>query len=253
MGNNDTSETWRAIFDYDGLYEISNFGRVRSLDRVVLHKNGKRQPVAGRILVPVQLGGYHIVTLCKQGQFTAKSVHRLVAEAFIPNLDNKPHVNHIDGDKQNNHVSNLEWCTARENNEHAWKHKLNRNHPQPVQAINKISGAILEFASVLSCSTSLRLPSVSQCLDNGTDCGDYSLSYIDTAKAEKVAAINRTKQPIGGNTPMPVRCVTTGEVFPSVRKCSEYFRIDDETIRRALRYSHGHVRKYKLDFEFVGR
>ena len=98
-------EIWRDIDGYEGLYQVSNKGRVKSL------KYGKE-----RILRPGwKTGGYLFVILCKNGNQSKQRIHRLVAQAFIPNPNNKPQVNHLDENKKNNCVDNLEWATAKEN------------------------------------------------------------------------------------------------------------------------------------------
>lgn len=109
-------EEWRDIENYEGIYQVSNLGRVRSLDR--LNSAGHR--LKGRVLrsSPNSLG-YHLVSLTKNGRQTSMRVHRLVALAFIENPHNKPQVNHLDGDKNNNYETNLEWSTSKENIKHA--------------------------------------------------------------------------------------------------------------------------------------
>lgn len=118
-----TEEIWKAIEGFEGLYEVSNLGRVRSLDRT--YPNNYR-PHKGIIKKFALCGGrghnkYPTVGLQRVNpKFkTGALVHRLVAKAFIPNPDNKPEVNHIDGNKLNNHVDNLEWCTRKENVQHS--------------------------------------------------------------------------------------------------------------------------------------
>lgn len=98
-------EIWKDIKGYEELYQVSDLGRVRSF------KSGKWQTLKNR-LTP---RGYYLVTLYKDGKATNKWVHKLVAQAFIPNPDNLPQVNHKDEDKLNNAASNLEWCTAKYN------------------------------------------------------------------------------------------------------------------------------------------
>lgn len=106
-------EEWRQIPGYEGLYEVSSYGRVRSLDRYVKSSYGAYRLHKGKVLSSgIRPDGYLIVCL----QERMFRVHRLVAEVFIPNPDNLPQVNHKDEDKTNNNVDNLEWCDAKYNN-----------------------------------------------------------------------------------------------------------------------------------------
>lgn len=100
-------ELWQDIDGYEGLYMISNLGRVKSL-------HGK-----GRILKQSNSNEYSHVSLYKNGNGKTLLVHRLVGNAFVPNPENKPEINHKDGNKRNNVVTNLEWVTARENQNHS--------------------------------------------------------------------------------------------------------------------------------------
>lgn len=116
-------EEWRQVKGFEGLYEVSSFGRVRSLDRE-RHAIKYGKPVVSKLKGGVmKLGesnrGYYHIILRKDGKAYTLRINRLVAEAFIPNPDNLPQVNHIDGDKKNNAVSNLEWCTCSHNIIHA--------------------------------------------------------------------------------------------------------------------------------------
>jgi hypothetical protein len=104
-------EIWRDIKDYEGLYQVSNLGRVRSVDHYVNYKNIKKRLILGKILnLNKDNRGYYVVTLSKDNVRKNYSVHRLVAEAFIPNPDNLPTVDHIDRNRLNNNVENLRWA-----------------------------------------------------------------------------------------------------------------------------------------------
>lgn len=110
-------EVWRDIHGYEGLYQVSDLGRVRSITR-----GGTN----GRMLKPDNCFGYLRYTLCKNNIPTRHRAHRLVAEAFIPNPENKPQLNHINGNKEDNRVDNLEWCTESENQLHS--RRVLKNH-----------------------------------------------------------------------------------------------------------------------------
>lgn len=104
-------ELWKDVVGYEGYYQVSNLGNVKSLDRVI--STGRYH---GRVMkLTIKRKGYKSVNLTKDGKGTVKPVHRLVAIAFIPNPENKPFVNHLDETPGNNNVDNLEWVTAKEN------------------------------------------------------------------------------------------------------------------------------------------
>ena len=120
-------EVWKDVEGYEGLYQISNFGNVKSLARIVHSEKRSDYKIKEKILKQSDTTtGYKKVELHK-GNEKRKSfkVHRLVAQAFIPNPENKLEVNHIDGNKHNNNVNNLEWVTSSENKIHAFKMDLN--------------------------------------------------------------------------------------------------------------------------------
>jgi len=120
MNDVNISEVWNDIKGYEGLYQVSDMGRVKSLERTITKKNGRNQSIQERILKPsTEHGGYLSVILYDtSGKRKTFKVHRLVCEAFHENPEDKPCVNHIDENKTNNAVSNLEWCTYKENNNH---------------------------------------------------------------------------------------------------------------------------------------
>lgn len=156
-------EQWKPVRCYEGLYEVSNTGKVRSIDRIVCTKDGKHKKLKGKELyftiqrlnlVSGRIQRYAAVQLWKNNKDVLKAVHRLVAEAFIPNPENKPTVNHIDGNGINNDVDNLEWATYSEQNYHAYLTGLNKPHPHkfpknsvPVQAIHSITQEVINCGS----------------------------------------------------------------------------------------------------------
>lgn len=111
-------EIWKDIEGFEGLYQVSNLGRVKSLDRYV-ESRGHLIYRKGVIRKPFDTTGYYSVTLNKDRKETTFQVHRLVAQAFIPNPNDLPVVNHLDGRKTNNCIDNLEWTTYAENSKHA--------------------------------------------------------------------------------------------------------------------------------------
>lgn len=113
-------ETWKDVKDYEGLYQVSNKGRVRSLTMWDGHKYKKRkQPLILRQTFTTT--GYKKVELIKNKEKKSFKVHRLVGFAFIPTIRGKTQINHIDGNPINNNVENLEWCNQSENIQHAYK------------------------------------------------------------------------------------------------------------------------------------
>lgn len=133
-------EIWKDVVGYEGLYKVSNMGRVKRLGKVINRiakdkREGKRSQgsyeqviiLKDKILKPqMKEKGYLVVGLVKDGKQKRIFIHRLVAIAFIPNPNNKPEVNHLNGNKGDNRVDNLEWVTSEENNKHAIKTGLNK-------------------------------------------------------------------------------------------------------------------------------
>lgn len=122
------NEVWKAVNGYEGFYEVSNQGNIRSLDRFVDNGNGGHIRKGQSMKPSVNAVGYRTVTLRINGGGLKKQLSRLVAAAFIENPENKKEVNHISGIKTQDNVENLEWVTPSENLEHAKRTGLNHNY-----------------------------------------------------------------------------------------------------------------------------
>lgn len=119
-------EVWKDIKGYEGYYQVSNYGRVKSLFRIIPGRWGAMTVQERIIKESPNSWGYSQVGLNKLGKTRPARVHRLVAEAFLENPDNLPEVNHIDENKANNHVNNLEWCSTSDNHLHGTMPKQRR-------------------------------------------------------------------------------------------------------------------------------
>ncbi len=164
-------EIWKDIKGYEGLYQISNLGRIKSLPKINGYKFQKE------LIRKNELGtnGYLIIVLNKNSKHHSYSIHRLVAQAFIPNPKDKPQVNHKDGNKLNNNVENLEWTTRSENQKHAYKLGLLKPYPlMPIKRMKKVNQYTLQgklitnFNSIKEASktTNISITSISQCCNN---------------------------------------------------------------------------------------
>ena len=165
-----TREIWKDMEGYEGLYQVSNLGRVKRL---------KGKYISTQRILKLRVGtrGYLYVQLCKKGQRKYYTIHRLVAQAFLPNPENKPQVNHIDEDKTNNIISNLEWVTAKENNHHGTR--IERTSHK-IKAIDIANGEYNIYCSIRDCSRKLGLSqgNICQCLKGKLrQTGGYTFEY----------------------------------------------------------------------------
>lgn len=123
---NQLEEDWKEIKGYEGKYLISSLGRVYILERKIKDSKGRFRSLKGKIAKQAtSLNGYKFVGLTSNNVRKIHYIHRLVSEHFIEREKNKEWVNHIDGDKTNNNIDNLEWCTPSENIKHAYDNNLN--------------------------------------------------------------------------------------------------------------------------------
>lgn len=157
------NEIWKDIEGYERLYQVSDLGRVRSLDR----EDAQGRRIKGTVLAGSLNGkGYLKVSLCRDGDVEGKLIHRLVAEAFLDNPDNFPQVNHKDENKTNNVVSNLEWCSALYNDMYGTRNKrVAKALERPIYVVTS-SGHHYFFESARKAAKLLGLDrsTVSKCL-----------------------------------------------------------------------------------------
>lgn len=156
MNNIKKKEIWKNIINYENLYQISNYGRIKSLERIIINKYNEKRLFKEKMLsCCINENGYYRIGLQKnklnQEYF---KVSRLVAIHFINNPENKPQVNHIDGNKLNNYYENLEWVTAKENTVHAYKNNLANNYhsEKSVSLYDKNNNFIRSFKSITEAS-----------------------------------------------------------------------------------------------------
>lgn len=172
-------EHWKPIPGYEGMYEVSDLGRVKSLARTVVMYEGVTRQTKDRILrTSLQGCGYVFATLCKEGKARPNLVHRLVAQAFVPNPDNKPQVNHKDGNRTNNRADNLEWVTSSENNLHKFRTLGYKNHNRKV--VERSDGMRFESATAAARFMGVSTPRISQVCTGKRErsCG-YGWRYVD--------------------------------------------------------------------------
>lgn len=187
------AEVWKDIPGYEGLYQVSDLGRVRSLERWRYNpkcKDGK-QYVPEKILKAAERTGYLVVAINKNGKRKSYSVHRLVAQAFIPNPENKRTVNHKDGNKKNNRVSNLEWNTDSENVNHAiitglLKFENNRKGSKEVEQYDKNMNLIATYPSMREAERAgFKEPKICLCCNGKRKFhGGYIWKYAEEKAAE---------------------------------------------------------------------
>ena len=202
-------EEWRPVVGYEGLYEVSNMGRVRSVKRTVWDSRGYYKIIQERIRKPRKNNnGYLQVFLHKEGKRKNCTIHRLVAQAFLPNPDNLPEVNHKDENPLNNNINNLEWCTRKYNQNYGTRNiragksisKTNTNNPKlskaltnnpklskSVIAISKVSGLIVEFSSIREAERQLGISHsdiTKCCKGKKKSAGNYYWMYANNNDAE---------------------------------------------------------------------
>ena len=276
-------EEWRPVVGYEEFYEVSNWGNVRSLDRVIDKVRSNGRPIkyvrSGKMLsITCTEDSYSACWLEVEPKPRNVSVHRLVAQAFIPNPENKPQVNHKDGNKHNNYVENLEWVTPSENVQHA--HDNGLAHPnitamlqagahaskKPVKILE--TGQVFE-SSVEACKT-LNQPSgfVDRIIASSDDgystllnlhfkriTVDEYLESINRSSVENIECIDEVSTINRGylHNSKCVRCVETGQCFNSRSECDRQFGFKTGATGNVLMNHNGYFQKYNLHFEAISK
>ena len=197
---------WKTIKGYEGYYEVSDDGRVRSLDRVVKNFGNFRRCLKGNEMkLSIAKSGYYVVNLRKERTTKVFTVHTLVAQAFIDNPNNYPTVNHKDGNKLNNTVDNLEWVSYGENNIHAIKHNLRKPRGVQISQFDLSGNKIAVFRSVAEASrkTNISRESISLCVNHYTHSAG---GYIWKKDSEGQTTISKESTPgidAGGSASHP--------------------------------------------------
>ena len=146
-------EIWKDIEGYEGKYQVSNYGNVRSL----MYHNAKGIKRISLLKPATDNRGYFRCALSKNNILKTYKVHRLVAQAFIPNPNNYPQINHLDGNKKNNNAENLEWCTNSVNQIHAYSHNLNQGSrgKGTIIGVTYPNGNYIEYSSLKKAAQAL--------------------------------------------------------------------------------------------------
>jgi hypothetical protein len=181
-------EEWRAVKGFEGWYEISDMGRIRSLDRVIHHiedkvyNKSKIQINEGKILTPqANNRGYYYIMLYRNSKHYKRYIHRLVAEAFLPAPPKSYRVvNHISGNHQDNRKENLEWCTQKQNINHAFDNGLVKTRKR-VRSINIETNEVKEYDGICIAGRQLGIShtGIVQCLKGRAKlCNGCKWEYI---------------------------------------------------------------------------
>ena len=178
------TEEWRSVLGYEGLYEVSNFGRIKMTGRKKRHRTGVFSYIQPKILNQFEVCGYSKVKLRdKNGKAKMVSVHRIVALAFLSNPDNLPQVNHKDENKLNNNIENLEFCNAQYNSNYGnGKLKCSVKRMKPVIQMSLDGDIIDTWPGVSFAAKALNIDqsSISRCCngDRITQTGGYKWKFL---------------------------------------------------------------------------
>ena len=176
-------EIWKDITGYEGYFQVSNLGNFRSLDRIIKYKNSGTRLYPGKpLLKETTLDGYQRIVLMKEAIKRRFMCHRLVAQEFIPNPENKPFINHINGNKSDNRAENLEWCTQSENELHSFRTLGNtmasKTYPKRIKCVetDTIFPSMLQTINWIGNNACIE--GLKKAINAGRKYHDYTFIYI---------------------------------------------------------------------------
>lgn len=175
-----TEEIWKPVVGYEGLYEVSNLGNVKAVEKIVGHPTGQCRRPEKMIKLQNNSYGYYVVNLSKDGKPHTKGVHILVAEAFLEKPEGKCEVDHINRNRKDNRVENLKWCTHKENMNNANTIQFMKEDP------NKSKSAYMALASKIYNGS----PQAPKTVHQYTLDGKYVATYTSLKDAESATGIN---------------------------------------------------------------
>lgn len=229
------NEVWKDVKGFEGLYEVSNQGRVRSIIRQV--SDGSVRP--SKVLTN-RGTDYQSVDLWTNNVGHNKLVHRLVAEAFIPNPDSLPEVNHKDNNPKNNRVENLEWVSSSQNSKHRIATKQNYKYRKSVKCLE--SGEIFPSISKASAFVSASTQQVIDSINSKGCCKGFTFVYTDELPEDEKEYMEQAHSRYQNYHTRPqmknsrkVLALETGQVFDSIASAARFFECDTATINNRIK------------------